>query len=188
MVCRPIAHWHPLYGENAKGDIDQTRSRLVARFGEERTFRMADTSRNLLIYPNLAIVDGSAVTVRIICPVAPDRMDITAWNLGPTEETAEQKARRMLTWGFTEYESGEPFNLVQFTVISTPSRCFWWGSSLSRVHQKQKSAVSGSLPVRVPNEQRHAEFVRASWPWGDFKTALCYDDVRFSSHSKAHRR
>ena len=92
---RPIAHWHHLYGEDAKDDIARIRARLVDKYGEERTFQMADTSRNLLIYPNLAIVDGSAVTVRIIWPVAPDRMDITAWNLGPSEESAEQLARRM---------------------------------------------------------------------------------------------
>ena len=92
---RPIAHWHPVYGEDAKDDIAQIRARLVAKYGEERAFQMADTSKNLLIYPNLVIVDGSAVTVRIIWPMAPNRMDITAWNLGPREESAQQVARRM---------------------------------------------------------------------------------------------
>ena len=92
---RPIAHWHPLYGEDAKDDIAQIRARLVAKYGEERTFQMADTTRNLLIYPNLVVNDIMAITIRIIWPVAPDRMDITAWNLGPGEESAQQVARRL---------------------------------------------------------------------------------------------
>ena len=92
---RPIAHWHPVYGEDAKEEIAQIRAGLVAKYGEERTFRMANTSRNLLIYPNLVISDINAITIRVFWPVAPDRMDVTAWNLGTGEESAQQLARRL---------------------------------------------------------------------------------------------
>ena len=92
---RPIAHWHPVYGEEAKDEIAQIRAELVAKYGEERAFRMADTTRNLLIYPNLVISDINAITIRLFWPVAPDRMDVIAWNLGPGEESAQQMARRL---------------------------------------------------------------------------------------------
>jgi p-cumate 2,3-dioxygenase alpha subunit len=36
-----------------------------------------------------------AITVRVFWPVAPDHMDVTAWNLGPGEESARQLARRL---------------------------------------------------------------------------------------------
>ena len=56
---------------------------------------MADTSRNLLIYPNLVINDVMAITVRVFWPNAPDNMDVTAWNLSPKEESSDLLARRL---------------------------------------------------------------------------------------------
>jgi len=46
---RPIARWHPIFGEEARERIAAVRARLVRKFGEERAYRMADLSRNLLI-------------------------------------------------------------------------------------------------------------------------------------------
>ena len=56
---------------------------------------MADTSRNLLIYPNLLIMDMVAISIRCIEPVAPDRMDVTAWHLVPREESGARLAARL---------------------------------------------------------------------------------------------
>jgi p-cumate 2,3-dioxygenase alpha subunit len=92
---RPIARWISVYGEDAKADIAAIRAELVARLGEARAARVADTNRNLAIFPNLVINDGSSVTVRHFTPVAPDLMHVTAWALGPTEETEAQRARRL---------------------------------------------------------------------------------------------
>lgn len=92
---RPVAAWISVYGEEAKADIEAMRAELVARLGEARAKRVADTNRNLSIFPNLIINDGSSVTVRNFWPVAPDRIKVTAWALGPVEETAEQRARRL---------------------------------------------------------------------------------------------
>jgi len=92
---RPIAHWHSMYGEDSKEEIAQIRAGLVDKYGEPWAFRMCDTSRNLLIYPNLVINDIMAITVRVFWPVAPDHMEVTAWNLGPGEESAQQLARRL---------------------------------------------------------------------------------------------
>jgi hypothetical protein len=92
---RPVARWISVYGEEAKADIDAIRAELVTRLGETRAARVADTNRNLVIFPNLVINDGSSVTVRNFYPVAPDLMHVTAWALGPVEETQEQRARRL---------------------------------------------------------------------------------------------
>ncbi|MGE3645607.1 MAG: Rieske 2Fe-2S domain-containing protein [Beijerinckiaceae bacterium] len=92
---RPVAAWISVYGEDAKEDIASIRRELVDRLGEARAERVANTNRNLSIFPNLVINDGSSVTVRNFWPVAPDRLRVTAWALGPVEETEEQRARRL---------------------------------------------------------------------------------------------
>ena len=92
---RPVAKWISVYGEDAKADIDAMRKELVERLGEARAARVADTNRNLCIFPNLVINDGSSVTVRNFTPVAPNLMKVTAWALGPVEETEAQRARRL---------------------------------------------------------------------------------------------
>ena len=92
---RPVAKWISVYGEEAKADIDGIRSELVKRLGDARAARVADTNRNLSIFPNLIINDGSAVTVRFFYPLGPDRMRVVAWALGPVEETEAQRARRL---------------------------------------------------------------------------------------------
>lgn len=92
---RPVAAWIPLYGEEAKPEIEAVRAELVGRLGEERARRVADTNRNLVVFPNLVINDGSAVTVRTFWPTAVDRMRVTAWALGPVEESETSRARRL---------------------------------------------------------------------------------------------
>jgi p-cumate 2,3-dioxygenase alpha subunit len=92
---RPIARWDPLFGEDAREEIQQTRDRIFAAFGNERATRMCDNYRNLLVFPNLIINDITAITVRYFDPVAPDRIDVTAWALAPREEVGAALARRI---------------------------------------------------------------------------------------------
>jgi p-cumate 2,3-dioxygenase alpha subunit len=92
---RPIAKWEPLFGEHAKAEIDGLRADLIAKHGQEKALRMAETNRNMLIFPNLVINDIMAVTVRTFMPLAPDRMDITAWELAPRGELAQLRQRRL---------------------------------------------------------------------------------------------
>ncbi len=92
---RPVARWIPIYGEAAKPEIERIRAELVARLGEARAARVADTNRNLIVFPNLVLNDGSSVTIRTFEPLAPDRMRVSAWALGPKEESATARAVRL---------------------------------------------------------------------------------------------
>jgi len=92
---RPVAKWIPLYGEEAKPEIERLRAELVSRLGEARARRIADTNRNLVIFPNLVVNDGSSVTIRTFHPTAPDRMEVMAWALGPRGESARARAIRL---------------------------------------------------------------------------------------------
>jgi len=90
--ARPIAYWEPFFGEEARDDIAQKLARLIDRHGEERGRRMAETFRNLVIFPNLIINDVAAITVRRIEPTAVDRHSLEAWAIAPAEEQAGSAA------------------------------------------------------------------------------------------------
>jgi phenylpropionate dioxygenase-like ring-hydroxylating dioxygenase large terminal subunit len=117
---RPVAKWISLYGEEAKDEIDVIRAELVTRLGAERASRVADTNRNLVIFPNLVINDGSSVTVRTFYPDGVGKMHVTAWALGPVEESENARARRLdafLTFygpgGFATPDDVEALEMVQ---------------------------------------------------------------------------
>jgi p-cumate 2,3-dioxygenase alpha subunit len=92
---RPIAKWEPLFGEDSKPEIAALRAALVAKHGEARASRMADTNRNLLIFPNLVVNDIMSVTVRTFMPSAPGQMDVTAWEIAPRDELPALRQRRL---------------------------------------------------------------------------------------------
>jgi len=92
---RPIAHWVPSFGEAAAKEIEEIRARLEKRLGAERAHRIATTSRNLGIFPNLVINDIMAITVRTFHPVAPGRMNVEAWSLAPRGEAPEHRQHRL---------------------------------------------------------------------------------------------
>lgn len=92
---RPVANWMPMYGEDAKEEIEQMYQELIDRLGEERAKRVAKTNRNLVIFPNLVINDGSSVTIRTFFPINHKKMRVTAWALGPKGESETARARRL---------------------------------------------------------------------------------------------
>jgi p-cumate 2,3-dioxygenase subunit alpha len=92
---RPVAKWIPVYGEDAKEEIDRIRAEVFARLGDDRARRVCDTNRNLVVFPNLVVNDGSSVTIRTFHPTAPDRMEVTAWALGPKGESPKARAIRL---------------------------------------------------------------------------------------------
>src|SRR6202012_3410969 len=92
---RPIARWDPLCGEHPREEIAGLRASLVERYGPERASRIADTNRNMLIFPNLVINDIMAITVRTFMPSGPGQMDVTAWELAPKDELPQLRQRRL---------------------------------------------------------------------------------------------
>ncbi|WP_067903039.1 aromatic ring-hydroxylating oxygenase subunit alpha [Nocardia vaccinii] len=92
---RPIAKWAPAFGEDAREELDAIKADLINRFGEERGRRMAETNRNLLIFPNLVINDIMAVTIRTFTSAGPNRLEVNAWQLAPADELPEVRASRL---------------------------------------------------------------------------------------------
>ena len=92
---RPIALWHPSYGEEARTEIQAIKDQLIARHGLDKALRMCEKSRNLLIFPNLIINDIMALTIRVFQPTGPAGMDVTAWELAPPGEAGIRLRRRL---------------------------------------------------------------------------------------------
>lgn len=92
---RPIAMWHPYFGEEARSEIQRIKDDLVARHGQDKALRMCEKSRNMVIFPNLVINDVMAVTIRAFQPAGPDGMAVTAWEVAPADETGSLLRRRL---------------------------------------------------------------------------------------------
>ena len=92
---RPIAMWHPYFGEEARPEIQRIKDELVTRHGLAKALRMCEKSRNLLIFPNLIVNDTMAVTIRVCQPTGPDSMNVTAWEMAPNGETGHLLRRRL---------------------------------------------------------------------------------------------
>ena len=92
---RPIAMWHPYFGEEAREEINGIKDELIARHGHTKALRMCEKSRNMVIFPNLVVNDIMAVTIRVFQPTGPDSMDVTAWQMVPAGETGSRLNRRL---------------------------------------------------------------------------------------------
>jgi len=92
---RPVANWVPAMGEQGKTELEAHRQRLIELHGPERGERIAGMNRNLLIFPNLVILDIMSVTVRTFYPRSPGLMEVTGWALGPVGENAWMRKNRL---------------------------------------------------------------------------------------------
>jgi p-cumate 2,3-dioxygenase alpha subunit len=124
---RPVAQWLPSMGRAVKPEIDAKYARLVERFGEERAKYIAETQKNLVIFPNLVINDILSTTVRVIEPEGPDFIKVTAWALGPSDESSELRAMRLDNFvsflgpaGFGSPDDIEMLEICQTAAEHTP--------------------------------------------------------------------
>jgi len=149
---RPIAHWVPAFGESAAPEIAEIRAQLEARLGAERAHRIATTSRNLGIFPNLVINDIMAITIRTFHPLTPGRMNVEAWSLAPRGEPPEHRRHRLenfLTFlgpgGFATPDDIEALESCQRGYASTPGE---W-NDISRDTGAAEPPITGEHQMRT---------------------------------------
>ncbi len=149
---RPIAHWVPAFGEHAREEIAGILAGLEARLGTERAHRIATTSRNLGIFPNLVINDIMAITVRTFHPLSPGRMNVEAWSLAPRGEAPDQRRHRLenfLTFlgpgGFATPDDIEALESCHRGYGATPEA---W-NDISRDTGSAQPPITGELQMRV---------------------------------------
>lgn len=95
------------------------RERFVQKFGADWTNRMF-SGRNLVIFPNLAIVDLiMGITIRTYYPIEPGYMEVTAWSLQPSDD--EPALRQMRQENFLTFWG--PAGLATPDDIEALERC-----------------------------------------------------------------
>lgn len=92
---RPVAQWLPTMGLDVKDEIEAKRARLVELHGEERANYIAESQKNMVIFPNLVINDIVSTTIRYIEPESQNFMRVTNWAFGPTDESPRLRAIRL---------------------------------------------------------------------------------------------
>jgi p-cumate 2,3-dioxygenase alpha subunit len=86
---RTIASPSPLWSPEAIAATNELRNALAQRYGKVRGHSMADFSRFLIVFPNLAFHDTqSGFKFRQWWPVGPDMMEVNQWELVPRREPA----------------------------------------------------------------------------------------------------
>lgn len=93
--ARPVARWTPSMGEENRAYIEAQRAQLETRFDPERARRIAETDRNLLIFPNLIINDIMGIVIRTITPTSAGRTVIAQWTLATKDEPESVRSRRL---------------------------------------------------------------------------------------------
>jgi p-cumate 2,3-dioxygenase alpha subunit len=93
---RTIACPLPTWSKDAIEEVLRVREQLAERYGKERGHSMADYSRFLIVFPNLAFHDTqSGFKLRQWWPVAPDLMQVTQWELLPRNEREDVSKYRL---------------------------------------------------------------------------------------------
>lgn len=148
---RPVASWIPPWGPDAKREIERIRARLTERFGVQTAMRIAETQKNMVIFPNLVLNDHVAITVRSFQPETHNRMRVTAWAMGPKDEIPQLRSIRLdnfLTFlgpaGFATPDDNEMLELCQNGAAHSPAN--WTDISRGMCTAREDDMRVGSGP------------------------------------------
>lgn len=123
------------------------------RYGDGWVDRMQG-NRNLVIFPNLIVIDlVMGVLIRKIDPIAPDYMEVTAWELAPPEEGDELRKQRLdnfLTfWGPGGLASPDDVEALESCQIGYGSRKELGWSDISRGMNKPIASSNDEYQMRT---------------------------------------
>ncbi|MFG2039827.1 aromatic ring-hydroxylating dioxygenase subunit alpha [Dactylosporangium sp. NPDC048998] len=144
----------PLMSEEVLLERRQRRAELVAKFGEEHAIRIANMTRNMVLFPNSAIIDLNwGIQVRTMYPIAPGHTEIVGWQLMP-EGISEQMQRYRIDnalsfWGpagLATPDDVEGLEQCQRGFAST-NEVAW--SDISRGMKKENPAIVDELQMRA---------------------------------------
>lgn len=94
-VARSLGNGHTVMESRTFRSLDEfQRQDWEARYGRSRADRMLHNNHNVLIFPNLILINIWR-TVRTFFPISPNEVEITAWALMPKGDTRETRRERI---------------------------------------------------------------------------------------------
>ncbi|MGH7908202.1 MAG: aromatic ring-hydroxylating oxygenase subunit alpha [Candidatus Binataceae bacterium] len=134
-------------GEDLRAKFD----RLSQKWGSERARKLMNGAGNMVIFPNLVIVDGIR-TVRVTFPTTVDYAEITAWTMIPREERGQTRERRLQAFqsfqgpgGFATPDDVEALEAVQ-RGLATFEEVQW--TDLSRGMKRDEKLITDEFTLR----------------------------------------
>jgi p-cumate 2,3-dioxygenase alpha subunit len=98
---RSVARSAPVMSTETQGKIGAIEADLINKHGANDAELIAHVSKNILIYPNLLIIDAASLQLRVLDPISPDTTDISAWCLAPVGEDDDLRDHRLR--GYLEF-------------------------------------------------------------------------------------
>lgn len=97
--CYDLGNGHSLIwaerGAPEAAPLWEARDELAGRVGALRRDWMLGRGRNLLLFPNVFLMDQSSTQIRLVRPVSPSRTELTVWCIAPVGESAQARAARL---------------------------------------------------------------------------------------------
>jgi p-cumate 2,3-dioxygenase alpha subunit len=160
---RPVAQWVPPFGPGVKPEIEAKMAWLKETYGEKKADYMANFQKNLVIFPNLVINDILAATIRVIEPEGPDFMRVTAWAIGPKEESEELRALRLDNFvsflGPAGFGSPDDIEMLEMCQQSNARSTVEWSEMSKGVEGNDDLLYS----VGAPDDERHMQAYWTMW-------------------------
>ena len=94
----------------------EQRDTMVAQFGETRVHWMMERLRNLLLYPNVFLMDQTSTQIRVVHPIAVDKTRVSTYCIAPVGEAPAARAHRLRQYEdfFNASGIGTPDDLAAF--------------------------------------------------------------------------
>ena len=86
------------------------------RFGENRAHWMVCRLRNLLLYPNVFLMDQTSTQIRVFRPLSVDETEVTIYGIAPVGEDPKDRAHRIRQWEdfFNASGMATPDDIMEF--------------------------------------------------------------------------
>jgi benzoate/toluate 1,2-dioxygenase alpha subunit len=134
------------------------RKRLMAEHGEVKTKWMTERARNMLIYPNVFLMDQMSTQIRVFRPLAVDKTEVTIYCFAPVGEPPEERAKRIRQYEdfFNVSGMATPDDLMEFSESQVGCRSYdvmrWSNLSRGAAHEiegpDQEAIALGIKPLR----------------------------------------
>lgn len=142
----------------------ERRAELAARYGETYTRWMTERLRNLLIYPNVFLMDQTSTQIRVVHPIAVDKTKVSTYCIAPVGESAEARAHRLRQYEdfFNASGVGTPDDLAAFEACQRGYRAtlVQWQQGYERGVQRmirgadEEARMLGIQPYSTTNDFR----------------------------------